>query len=576
MSNLSAYDKGYLAGGAGPLVLTITKYMFSTDVSENIPAQLSATRWAIGSSGNNTQGYFYGGGQPGIVSTVEKMMYATESVDTLTGSPLSATTYGTTAMGNDDHGYVFGGYVNTWPATTNIQKMQYSTDTIGNISTKTLRDGYISGAANRSDHGYIMGGLSPSTPGSAYSDCQKFSLTSDTIIAAPAASLHTKLWAMSALSNGHSDSYAIGGNNPGMEAIFSTCNKLNYDTDTRSNVPSGNLSSARYYVAGISPKQYTLSQAPMATPTPQTTVGPNKGYLVGGETSTPMPNDVGSSMDRLDYSTDTTTRSTTANMSAWRSQVALSASVTDGYIMAGPSFTTICEKTSFASETTSRLPTADIIAARYSAAGFGNPSAAYVIGGGGYPPGATSTGQKLTYSTDTFADVTSSNSSVPTRYVSAIANHTNAYLMGGGSSYISSIDKLVYSTDTTALLPGVNLSSVTGYAKASSGNTTAGYVSGGFAPAGTSKTEKLTYATETNARIPGMDLSVPRGQHGGTSSFTDGFFGGGYPLTSVEKMSYASDTNLGASPGFNLPVDRFNHMGMSARHNNQVGSPVNC
>ena len=137
MSNLSAYDKGYLAGGAGPLVLTITKYMFSTDVSENIPAQLSATRWAIGSSGNNTQGYFYGGGQPGIVSTVEKMMYATESVDTLTGSPLSATTYGTTAMGNDDHGYVFGGYVNTWPATTNIQKLQYSTATIGNISTKT-------------------------------------------------------------------------------------------------------------------------------------------------------------------------------------------------------------------------------------------------------------------------------------------------------------------------------------------------------------------------------------------------------------------------------------------------------
>ena len=582
MGALSAYDKGYLAGGAGPLVSTISKLMFSTDVSSNIPAQLSANRWAAAAAGNNTQGYFYGGGQPAIVSTVEKMTYSTETVAVVSGSPLTSVAYNKTAMGNDGKGYTFGGYVNAWPATTTIQKMDYSTDTNGDIPTKTLHDGYLSGASNRSDHGYIIGGLSPGATGFGYSDCQKFSLTSDTISAAPAANLHTRLWAMSAFSNGSTDAYSRGGQNPGTPAMFSTCEKINYDTDTTSAAPGGNLSSARYYVAGLSPRQYTLANPPVPTPTPQTATvttpaGPNPsydfGYTAGG------PGYTGNY--KINFSTDGYSRVPT-NMPQSLYGSGAHSSSTHGYATGGrlsvTDYISTTHKVSYADDTWSSG--GDAVAGTQYCSASNSTTAGYMFAGGkSTDPYVISTTQKYTYSSDSVASVPGAATAASQRG-GAFGNVSVGYYSSMEPASPRTKYKITYSDDTSAANPFIS------DALQTTRPTAASSPSGGYLMAGNtgSTVTKTTFSTDTAERIPGADLPAG-GQSftGGMGSTTAGYVCGGFNpgapniQSIIQKVNFSDDTSSLLSGTMDKGEYWKIHLSSKTCHvAGQSSSPVNC
>ena len=80
---------------------------------------------------------------------------------------------------------------------------------------------------------------------------------------------------------------------------------------------------------------------------------------------------------------------------------------------------------------------------------------------------------------------------------------------------ITTMDKVTYSSDTTAEVPGAALSAAR-YALAATGDSTAGYFGGGQNPAIASM-DKLTYSSDTTAEVPGAALSVARRDHGASS-----------------------------------------------------------
>jgi len=77
---------------------------------------------------------------------------------------------------------------------------------------------------------------------------------------------------------------------------------------------------------------------------------------------------------------------------------------------------------------------------------------------------------KLTYSTDTTAEVPGAALSVARSRLAATGNSTHGYFGGGRdpSLYYSTMDKVTYSTDTTAEVPGAALSAARGYMAATS------------------------------------------------------------------------------------------------------------
>ena len=81
----------------------------------------------MGEAGNSTEGYF-GGGGPGVRSSMTKITYSTDTVDFQpSGSNLSLARSLLAATGNSTAGYFGGGYTPSYVST--MDKLTYSNDT---------------------------------------------------------------------------------------------------------------------------------------------------------------------------------------------------------------------------------------------------------------------------------------------------------------------------------------------------------------------------------------------------------------------------------------------------------------
>ena len=108
----------------------------------------------------------------------------------------------------------------------------------------------------------------------------------------------------------------------------------------------------------------------------------------------------------------------------------------------------------------------------------------------------------------------------PVRFTDGATPSPNTGYFGGGGYPISStMDKVTYSTDTTAEVPGAALSDGR-WRLAATGNSTAGYFGGGLPS--TSIMDKTTYSTDTTVAVPSAILSVARYALAASSSRANG------------------------------------------------------
>ena len=286
----STATAGWYGGGRnGPIQSTIDRITYATDTATaTVRGPLSVGIVASAGTGNLTDGWS-GGGQtaassPGAISTVNRITYATDTATASVRGPLSSARFYLAATGNTSDGW-FGGGVATnglVPGVADVDRITFATDT----ATASVR-GALSLAAGRlaaagtNTNGWFAG----QWPGNA-STVQRITYATDTATASVRGPLAQGVNSISASSDYTTYGWWAGGS-----GAFSIVQRITYATDTATASVRGPLSSSIGYTAA--------------------TGSDTAGWIAGGFTAT-------STVDRITYATDTATASVRGPLSSAR------------------------------------------------------------------------------------------------------------------------------------------------------------------------------------------------------------------------------------------------------------------
>ena len=229
----------------------------------------------------------------------------------------------------------------------------------------------------------------------------------------------------------------------------------------------------------------------------------------------------------------------------------------------GPSASSIVTKLAYSTETAARQPSADLPSQKVLDAGTCSSSKAGYMIGGMIGSGRSSKVVKLTYASDTTAELSPTIPGYPNGVQAAGAfqnGDTAGYITGGksgsGQDPLGGLNlsrKFVYSGETWSSLPTL------GYYINNIGqplsSPTSGYVAGGTTnstgPAPIrSWVSKYNFSTDANSRTPSMDLTYPVKCMASAGDSTAGYLmGGGLTqpgytsiTTNINKFTYATET----------------------------------
>ena len=326
------------------------------------------------------------------------------------------------------------------------------------------------------------------------------------------------------------------------------------------------------FTSGFIPRIRWVDSAAEAPAVP---AGPAYGYFAHG---IPFPSV--STTQRIDFSNDTATATTTGNQTTSAYYTKGVGNGSYGYILSGtPSNNTNVSRIDYGNDSAACAPKGPLAYGAWEAGATGNAS--YGYHGGGYEQAAstrTSKVQRLDYSSDTTTAVVK-GPLYATHYRTA-ATLSYGYWAGGDgspsptSSLISRVD---YSDDTATASPKGNLDSVQKQ-MAAVGNQTHGYFGGGETPSLTSIVQRIEWANDTATSSPKGNLSISTKLHSATGSDSFGYFAGGlapWPtsVSTIDRIDYSNDTAT-ATPKGNLAAARYGTAAVGARENALQNSPT--
>jgi hypothetical protein len=136
MVGLSSTTSGWFTGGfiaAGP-VTTVNRVTYATDTATaSLRGYLTQNRYGGGGVADSTYGWNaggYGGTPENIVSTVDRITFATDTANASVRGPLSSTRRYMSGAGNLTDGWLGGGGGNSTPGVTSlVERITYATDT---------------------------------------------------------------------------------------------------------------------------------------------------------------------------------------------------------------------------------------------------------------------------------------------------------------------------------------------------------------------------------------------------------------------------------------------------------------
>lgn len=118
---------GWFAGGYNGIVKsTISKLIYATDtIAASSMGLLAVTRNGMAGTGNTTDGWFAGGDGPGLHSTIERLIYASDTVTATLRGKLTIARNNLGGNGNSTDGWFGGG-----ASKSTVDRLIYATDTI--------------------------------------------------------------------------------------------------------------------------------------------------------------------------------------------------------------------------------------------------------------------------------------------------------------------------------------------------------------------------------------------------------------------------------------------------------------
>jgi len=547
-ASVGSFSYGYFSGGEtspGSYITSTLRLDYSSDTPTTaVKGPLSAAnRRSHAAVGDNSYGYHCAG--PAL-SSVDRIDYSNDTAAASPKGPLSAAKWYLCATGNQSYGYIGGGYYNPGGQNTSIiDRIDYSNDTATAAAKGPLSVGrYNGGATGNASYGWFGGG----NPGPK-STIDRLDYSSDTTTAAvkgPLAAARSYVKATGNTSYGY-----WGGGHP---SSTSTVQRVDYSSDTPTASPKGPLSVGAADASGVSSRaNANPTTSGTQTRSVTVTVGTPYGYWGGGGPSNT------SIIDRLDYDSDTTTMVAKGPLSQGRKYHSATSNTSYGYFAAGyfwpspaPSLSLV-DRLDYSSDTTTAVVKGPLAEDRYYLAATGNNSYGYV-GGGDDGAGVQRTWiDRIDYSNDTATAAAKGPLDVGRKQFAATGNTSYGYWAGGtqnGATYFTYVSRLDYSSDTTTAAPKGPLSVLKGYMGAT-GNASYGYFAGGDAPGVPGEytlVDRIDYSNDTATAVAKGPLATGIADFGATGNTSYGYFGGAQgPVTTIQRIDYSSDTSTAAA-----------------------------
>ena len=587
-------NAGYWVGGATQSGSRVNKLTYSNDSWGNLPnlpglPNLNRNQKA-GQASSDTGFYLVGGSNP-YSSRVQKVTFAsgTNSIVTNSTVPTNNGRMRLTGTGSHSRGYFAGG-----TETSIVERLQFSTNSMTRLPALDLSQGVqdlgslssvadnkalpkatqtFTGKVASFDFGYATGGEQASPyPGSGNTRTFKINYSTDTSARIPSADQNIATRYQFAAGNS-STGYIAGGLSGSVPGDGSeSMEKFHYSTDTRGSSPNwGNRRAAsfamtnegRTHFYGLggygqpssNPKDngYKMdyaTESPSTLPSnanlsisrragaPYVTKS-NEGYMAGGGA---WPSDQRSNVDKIQFGSDTTSRIPGANLPNEVSNNHGTSESSAGYSFGGVrngTFYSYLYKTTFATDTSENNP-ASLPALNSKITTMGNPTNAYLAGGWASNPGPgyhMSTLYKYTYSTETFSQLPN----LPTVMVSG------AGMSAGDDNMPFQAPPVSTPTDGQVVDPGATVPD-------------AGYNMKGNTPGGlTSRISKIAFATDTRSNPGNMPTT---GEHSADfSSLTAAYSNTGKQgpsnyTSSAQKITYSTDSASSVPGGQSLTYQR--------------------
>jgi len=306
-----------------------------TKVSQNDLAGM--TKFGINNTPYTPAGYVAGGNTGGYVSTIDKLTFSNDNCGVITSHLSSTKTY-STGFNSSTSGYSAGG-TSTGVFFSIIDKLIFSNDNCNSITSHLSSSRYSPAGFNSSSAGYIAGGRES---GGRVSTIDTFTFTNDNCNNISSTLSIARDYPVG--FNSSSAGYSCGGSTGGTPHV-STIDKLTFSNDNCNNITS-HLSSSRCDMSGFNSS--------------------SSGYNVGGTVNGPKL----STIDKLTFNND----NNSSINSGLSYIVVLSAgfnSTTSGYAAGGDtgSLVTTINKLTFSDDSVSVL-TSGLSTTRTGSAGF--------------------------------------------------------------------------------------------------------------------------------------------------------------------------------------------------------------
>ena len=448
-------------------------------------------------------------------------------------------------------------------------------------------------------HGWFGGGAFPTV-----SSVDRIDFSNDTgttNIRGPLSSVRVFLAA-----TGNSNYGWFGGGGPGQ---LSTVDRIDFSNDSGSTSIRGSLSLARYGLAATGNSNYGWFGGGYAPTTNRTTVdridfsndsstasprGPlslarvnsaatgnsNYGWFGGGSVPAPGASLAGVvTVDRIDFSNDSSTASVRGSLSLARAYLAATGNSNYGWFGGGraypsPNQLATVDRIDFSNDSVTASPRGSLSLARYGLSATGNSN--YGWFGGGYNPGGQrSTVDRIDFSND-LASASPRGSLSLARYLSAATSGQaksssirlqkagNFGWFGGGQIpspgvAVSTVDRINFSNDLSSASPRSTLNSFIRSYTGATGNSNYGWWAGGKAYPATSPAtnysivDRIDFSNDINATVTRGSLSDTRFGLAGTGNSNYGWFGKGskdpITLTTVDRINFSNDLTTASVRG---------------------------
>jgi hypothetical protein len=447
-----------------------------------------------------------------------------------------------------------------------IDRIDFSNDTVSASARSLLSSARRTLAATgNSNYGWFGGGRVSFTN---FSRVDRTDFSNDSATASVRGPLSAIKGYLTATGNSNYGWFGGGNTTP---ASSSSVDRMDFSNDSNVLSPRGSLSLARIQSTATGNSNY--------------------GWFGGGTTTSLSP--VYSTVDRIDFSNDSTITSVRGPLSSSRYGAAATGNSNYGWFgggilsNTGPTVSTI-DRIDFSNDSSTASVRGPLSpSAKYILAATGNSNYGWFGGGATFPPFASSgTVNRIDFSNDSISASPRGALSAARYQLAATSGVLNIRRQkagnfgwfGGGenSPQTATVDRIDFSNDLAQASPRGSLTLVR-TRLAATGNSNYGWFGGGYATLPTTRVDRIDFSNDSpaGASIRG-NFNTIKSNPSATGNFNYGWFGGGNRgpasttapyLTTVERIDFTNDSTA-ASPRGSLITERY---GLAATGNSNYG-----